>query len=360
VFAHALCALVLLWIWWYKPQDVQEPTLITDQDGLDACAYLSTVTPSPMTWMGRFQLSRDHSLPAGLDSTWIPDFHCGRTRTDSSTFEVVTPMDVMTHHEKPSQADVTYDPTYCYLTFGPSRKPYLKVPDTYWRVEARRRLWRDGEMIRGLDHRCIRRLTRAYNMSDIRTEMRQGHLTVVDRSTNLGLGRLLASMDLGRVTLRELSPFSTFYKEYEAKRLGRAAAGLTLAGACYGGLHLTAWTCRFPSYAETILWRVASVTILATGPFGIAFILCHCLVATIMDPGPNRYGRRRSNTPHLEFLNRFEHVAKIALGTVFYIWSAYYILCRVFIVVECFIMLAHIPESTLGIPTWARYIPHIT
>ena len=46
--------------------------------------------------------------------------------------------------------------------------------------------------------------------------------------------------------------------------------------------------------------------------------------------------------------------------TVFLLWGLWYILCRVFIVVECFIMLAHLPESTLEIPTWARYIPHIT
>ena len=40
VFAHALCALILFWIWWDKPQDAQEPTLITDNDGLDLCASL--------------------------------------------------------------------------------------------------------------------------------------------------------------------------------------------------------------------------------------------------------------------------------------------------------------------------------
>jgi len=37
----------------------------------------------------------------------------------------------------------------------------------------------------------------------------------------------------------------------------------------------------------------------------------------------------------------------------------WYIFCRVFIVVESFIMLVHIPDQALQVPTWAAYIPHI-
>lgn len=39
VFAQAMCALLLFTIWWEKPRDIQEPTLIRNEEGLDACAY---------------------------------------------------------------------------------------------------------------------------------------------------------------------------------------------------------------------------------------------------------------------------------------------------------------------------------
>lgn len=42
-------------------------------------------------------------------------------------------------------------------------------------------------------------------------------------------------------------------------------AGITCAGACYGGLHLTAWTNHYPSVTEVTMWRAASVTLTVSG-----------------------------------------------------------------------------------------------
>jgi hypothetical protein len=42
---------------------------------------------------------------------------------------------------------------------------------------------------------------------------------------------------------------------------------------------------------------------------------------------------------------------------LFSLLSLWYIFCRAFIVVESFIMLAHIPDTALHVPTWAAYIP---
>jgi hypothetical protein len=53
-------------------------------------------------------------------------------------------------------------------------------------------------------------------------------------------------------------------------------------------------------------------------------------------------------------------VMKFLTKSIFWLWTTWYILCRAFIVVECFIMLAHLPDTTLEIPQWATYVPHIT
>jgi hypothetical protein len=39
--------------------------------------------------------------------------------------------------------------------------------------------------------------------------------------------------------------------------------------------------------------------------------------------------------------------------------TSWYIICRVFIIFESFIMLAHVPDLALQVPTWSAYIPHI-
>lgn len=36
-----------------------------------------------------------------------------------------------------------------------------------------------------------------------------------------------------------------------------------------------------------------------------------------------------------------------------------YVVARVYLVVECFINLAHLPPSAYQLPQWSRYVPHI-
>ena len=40
--------------------------------------------------------------------------------------------------------------------------------------------------------------------------------------------------------------------------------------------------------------------------------------------------------------------------------APWYCFCRVYLVVESFINLAHLSESVLTVPTWSQYIPHFT
>ena len=203
-----------------------------------------------------------------------------------------------------------------------------------------------------LDSPAIRQLKRAYDLAFANglLEMRPT-VVVVDRCADL--------IDNWNV----FSVFSVFnylvISNASSVQLFWLAFGLTLAGGCYGGLHLTAWTCQFPSYAETVLWRAASITILATGPSVIAFLLSIAFANSIRNVGRRWLQERRAfwAAYALDFLLAF---TIIGAATLCLLWGLWYILCRVFIVVECFIMLAHLPESTLEIPTWARYIPHIT
>jgi hypothetical protein len=122
----------------------------------------------------------------------------------------------------------------------------------------------------------------------------------------------------------------------------RTIAGITLASSCYGGLHLIAWASIFHSHVALVLWRAASVTILATGPF---FVVTGALFA----------GFDWVSRNHISLiLDDILFWPPVCLSLLFIVW---YTLCRTFIFVECFILLAHIPESTLRVPTWAAYIP---
>jgi hypothetical protein len=380
VFAHALCALLLFWIWFDKPQDVQEPTLITDQGGLDLCAYFSLKPEDPETYI------RDSSLRALTDEVrprWVA------CQPSSDAWEVLTPRTVSLSISDAVISDTSW--TAIHLLFGPLRQPCLNILDTFWTIEINirpDRYWnkegweaiKDGEQICILDDRSMHRLKRAYEHAQ-HDETFAGCPAVTDRCADLDWERL----KLFEGILRYIDPQELFSSR--SRHLFKAAAGLTLAGVCYGGLHLTAWSSQFPSHAQTMLWRAASVTILATGPFSVAYVLCVCAIGTGLRALNRRRAIRHADRidAGVEDLDVSSPQAILALsysdllslifdllilpdpetlavleGAILYYVLLWYAICRAFIVVECFIMLAHLPETTLAVPQWAAYIPHIT
>jgi hypothetical protein len=363
VFAHALCALMLLWIWWDKPQDVQEPTLITDSDGLDLCAYFS-LKPEYFWFHGKDGY-KDDSSADGPNSRWIPCQPC------PDAWEIFAPTHVTLYRYRDLQQRLSVVPNIATmyfqlegfqgLFFGPYRQPCLKVSGTFWTMESRERSWRVWRTCE-LDSRCIRRLVRAYGLIKKKDEEFRGHTSVVDQCLDFDWGALrnltyVFNNAYGAIRIIG-QPHSDF-----VHRTVRPAAGLTLAGICYGGLHLTAWTCRFPSHAETLLWHAASVTITATGPSVIVYALGKGLVTFIDDSMNDWYCGRGMDIRHgrwADLGDLLKSVMKFLTKSIFWLWTTWYILCRAFIVVECFIMLAHLPDTTLEIPQWATYVPHIT
>jgi hypothetical protein len=181
---------------------------------------------------------------------------------------------------------------------------------------------------------------------------------VIDRSSDFDWFSIL-SLSRSVLTIRISVSIRLLYTSH-FNHLYWALAGLALAGCCYGGLHLTAWTCRFPSRSETILWRASSVTILAAGP-AIIIVVLHIIVLSTSTTAMENWLTRRGLYSHKWVINmyRFQTAEIFARVTLFYIWSIWYIFCRAFIVVECFVMLAHVPDTTLEVPGWAAYVPHI-
>jgi hypothetical protein len=281
VFAHALCALILFWLWWDKPQDVQEPTLITYNDGLDLCAYLSLKTDARQVPVKQGFINE--LSPIGPGSKWI------RCQPCLDAWEVTTPTIIKLYHRRETPGRhvkpvavplyslrVGDSPDRLRPFFGPYRQPCLKVLGTFWTIGTWNDDWRDGETCE-LDSRCIRRLARAYGYVEDANDLLR-RTSVVDRCLDFDwvwLDYLLFNM-VDVFLLRETS-----YSSVACYHLFWAAAGLTLAGGCYGGLHLIAWTCEFHSRAETLLWRAASITIATTGPSFIAYALCSSVINLI-------------------------------------------------------------------------------
>jgi hypothetical protein len=160
--------------------------------------------------------------------------------------------------------------------------------------------------------------------------------------------------------------------------------GLAITGFVYGGLHCLAWNAPFATNAETVLWRVSSVAIMSTFilvflfycwersppmPFQSFYDSCIPL-ALFWDPllgSPSTWDRDfRSARMRwrdgvswaiavlLVFLPRLIFDLGVAAAILLYC------LARVYLVVECFINLSHLPESVFRVPIWSQYVPHIS
>jgi len=120
--------------------------------------------------------------------------------------------------------------------------------------------------------------------------------------------------------------------------------GIIIAGLSYGGLHIVAWAAPFASSAEMYLWRISSLAIAVSG-----FVV---LGMKLLSEACDCHSKKLSDI----------------MGIVLIVWTVVvampfgllYVLARGYLVVECFINIAHLPDSVYQVPAWSQYFPHIS
>jgi hypothetical protein len=109
----------------------------------------------------------------------------------------------------------------------------------------------------------------------------------------------------------------------------------------YGGVHLSAWNYEFPSTPERTLWIVAAIT--------IAGMLPTVTVIWLFWASLINYGTEEGYVIGERYWS-IEGILYAALG--------FYAVARVYIVVESFASLRHVPIGVYWTPAWLQMIPH--
>ena len=105
-----------------------------------------------------------------------------------------------------------------------------------------------------------------------------------------------------------------------------------------GGLHLIAWSFHFPTKAEKIAWRVASLVLVA-GP--LVFFTAHAIFKLVS----GLVGRNMLN----DYVNQFMADVLVVLGVV----------ARMLLVALMLASLRSLPPSAYHTVPWTGYIPHL-
>ena len=160
----------------------------------------------------------------------------------------------------------------------------------------------------------------------------------------------------------------------------------------YGGIHLVLWNYDFPTRAESFLWRISATTLGSAPALLIPYLII--IVMDEYDTYSSTWRERRApkslrddpfqpEAPRSSSPCWLQKILPAFCSGIRYIWeSCYrgifrvvvdsvilsaivaaallYIFARIFIVVESFISLRHVPigvyEGGLG---WSKYIPHL-
>lgn len=121
---------------------------------------------------------------------------------------------------------------------------------------------------------------------------------------------------------------------------------LVVLSLVYGGIHLSAWNFGFASATEHLLWKIACIDTMATVPIAL---LCMLGVGFVMELDVftrNRYGEPDT---------RYGVVVRALVCAL----SIIYVPSRIYIVLEAFISLRHVPIGAYAAVPWVQAIPHI-
>jgi hypothetical protein len=132
----------------------------------------------------------------------------------------------------------------------------------------------------------------------------------------------------------------------------------------YGGVHLFAWNFGFPSSQERLLWRIAGLYLIGTGALGTCLFFARDLIPhffNAIDPrckngdgSRNSLRARPASYVGSYCFDGFFWFAVVLLGLL----ALGYVFSRLYIVLESFLSVRHLPIGVYAAVPWANYIPH--
>ncbi|KZW01080.1 hypothetical protein EXIGLDRAFT_693833 [Exidia glandulosa HHB12029] len=255
-FAHSLCTLFAYALWWYKPQDVGEPTLISGERARELCALMFMSTnPESYYPLG---LGRSHFWPAELE--YLNIFPCSEmqaTRDLEKTEGRQEPLPFL--HTRtflgfaPKSRVAVYEllndfmPPEIRSIFSSAYAPwYLRHTRPWYMPPIRQVDW-------SLDQRDITRFKLCRRALSSFPPIFAPSIPWHDRWPFLNM-----TQQLGQ-------PLERFPRLY--LRLAPALIALL-----YGLPHFLAWWQEFPGAQEQYEWHVASITVIAAPTLAFLFL----------------------------------------------------------------------------------------
>lgn len=378
---HALCCFAIYAAWWHKPLDIEEPTTVE----------LSSMEHKQLAaWMLMQSKLGKEKIVHRKDKQ-------GVLRRTTKTASLISHGDLesTTGNMEPTQLGAENVPQVPVTKILPSECRVHPAIGRYTLHNTQEmfghRLWNkepsksDGYCVflTTEDIKCLE-LAHAFR-TQIDTQGRPWKLTSPDANFLLPGGSFSFSSNSPLKELPPLDELSNTWRlpdRYDSESVDMFILVALAAAACfYGGLHLLAWNAPFPTKTEKALWRASGIIVAAPFPVLLVGIIITSITKYIL--------KRMSRAPHHEALptqekkrkesslGRSRHPIKlvwlvskciitcfggmiilVGIEVVEKIIILVYVVARTYLVVECFVNLAHLPEAVFKEPEWSKVFPH--
>ena len=374
-FGHALCTLLIYMLWWHKPLDVEEPTLIQEENLSPLFAYL---------WMSSKISAKGHrgydisgSIRDEFDCIWpyrdpvIDDlsfFSSGLT-APPNIFDSQTQSNTVENHDPAPPTDCSptriHSPSDHFATYEYTLRRY---PATSKRYHFKLWFLSQGFLIpAGLSTRntTIEHLSpvdvarwrlayRAIAQYHLEEELHTRHQTD-------------AMALIPRVKPRIQNFPSPLDGERDQHSPLELWLGFAVSSALYGGLHLLGWNAPFGTRLEAIMWRVSASSVTLTGLLlGPLVLYCRTPAARRGFEGIATLATLKRPQQQLSRPSILLWLEIVVTAIVYLCFMALlpalgltYLSARAYLVIECFKNVAHLPQGAFELPDWSNYFPHI-
>lgn len=124
-----------------------------------------------------------------------------------------------------------------------------------------------------------------------------------------------------------------------------------MVGASVGAIHLAAWDSVFPTRVESIIWRIASLLMMATVPVGLIYRFQIIFI-------------QRYNFQNFRLGYQTSHVWRVGFLAAWYFFLiiisiVVFITVRGYLIVESFISVRYMAYGVYFVPDWLQIFPHI-
>ncbi|CZR66249.1 uncharacterized protein PAC_16150 [Phialocephala subalpina] len=345
---HILCAFVVYLLWWNKPREIHEPTVLKG-DWVDSmCAYMYMSSRMSGTRVKGHFKPRSWVIPELKKCVYLEYEHESTSPGLSNDVFIDTVEQIETQalssRKKPTSLNDSSDSQLSgAFELQPSR--YLDSQKT-----VSRKLKMGWTPEPNYDNATLRKTRHRLAAAAV-----QKHPALKAR-----FSRLLRS-DLEDPSITETPTYEPLIEQlvvHQARNwpsdfllpgLGGELMGIALwfATMAYGGVHIAAWHEFFPTRVERQLWRLSSVYIACSG---LLWLLMNIFGA--ISPWASTYWDRFISFQAL-------WVEYIVYGVTATACGLLYTFARAFLVIDAIVSLRQLPAQTYNTPQWSEVIPHL-